>query len=893
MLLSSGLRYTLSDDNKLIRITEGKLELYAVTKEKIAGGRIFLRELSRGDVAFPATDEFQELVFELLATTDTKLEEIAYSSLDKKILVSYMQTFLFNITEISWVEMLIERGDNTFVSWKNGSSLFLKDKNTENIISAFQNELGIFVALLLARIAAENGKWGAKLAMRRKQNHDLVDQTIGLLLGEDVLPEDSESLSGARFFEETLFLVRIVAKSLSMPTEGIHLSPETSKRLNQRELLTRLTQKGGMNLRLVKLEPGWQKDDCGAMAGYYGKNKTPVALIPESPQSYKMVSKEHPKGVAVTEEIAGELFDEAYVFYAGLPPRKLSNKDLGKFILNHSFPKDLWTIVLASLAAGLLPLVTPIVTETIFQDIIPIFDREGLATVTQVVMVSGFTVAALSVVRSFAFLRLNMNVDLSLEAAMLSRILSMPTQFFRKYESGNIAARMQGLGLVSQLISGDMAGIILSFLCSFWSLILMCYYSWKLTAVGILLWAGYLLVTWLFMGKLLKYQKKHTEAANNTAGILQQIFAGLAKFRMRGAEAEAYNLWGKAFAEEWKWNYALRLTKNYSTVLTSAQPILLSFALYYYAFNQIAEVKDATLTLATFIAFQSAYTAFNLSLTTAIPALEEMMIIKPLLENLQPLLEAEPEDAEEKPEAGALRGAIELRHVSFAYEEGLPYVLDDLNFSIKPGENVAIVGKSGCGKSTLIRLLMGFEKPAKGAVYYDGYDLNELALPSVRSQLGVVLQGGQLMPGDIFRNITGINNLSQDDAWEAAKAAGVDEDIRQMPMGMQTMISEGSTAISGGQKQRILIARALAMKPAVIIFDEATSALDNRTQAIVTESLNKMKATRIVVAHRLSTIRNVDRIIVLDGGKVAESGTFDELAAAGGIFSSLVKRQVA
>jgi len=214
-------------------------------------------------------------------------------------------------------------------------------------------------------------------------------------------------------------------------------------------------------------------------------------------------------------------------------------------------------------------------------------------------------------------------------------------------------------------------------------------------------------------------------------------------------------------------------------------------------------------------------------------------------------------------------------------------------FLAKRGETVALVGRSGCGKSTFVRLLLGFEKPKYGAIYYDGQDLSELNLASVRTQMGVVLQNGQLMTGDIFSNIVGTMALTQEDAWAAAEAAGIAEDIRNMPMGMQTVISEGSSNISGGQRQRLLIARALVGKPAILVFDEATSALDNRTQAIVTESLKKMKATRIVIAHRLSTIRDADRILVMERGRIVESGTFDELKEKGGLFAQLVARQVA
>jgi len=294
---------------------------------------------------------------------------------------------------------------------------------------------------------------------------------------------------------------------------------------------------------------------------------------------------------------------------------------------------------------------------------------------------------------------------------------------------------------------------------------------------------------------------------------------------------------------------------------------------------------------AQFLAFSAAYSSFNATLNSLIPLVGQFFTVQPHIENLRPILDEEPEITDDKIDADVLTGKMKISELTFSYGEKLPDVLKDISFEVSAGENLAIVGKSGCGKSTLVRLLLGFEKPKKGAIYFDGQDLASLSLPSVRSQMGVVLQNGQLMQGDIFTNIIGTANLTQDDAWAAAEAAGIADDIRKMPMGMQTVIGEGSSNISGGQRQRILIARALAAKPAILIFDEATSALDNKSQAIVTKSIEKLHVTRIVIAHRLSTIRKCDRIIVMDGGKIAESGTFDELVKAGGLFSTLVKRQ--
>ncbi len=266
--------------------------------------------------------------------------------------------------------------------------------------------------------------------------------------------------------------------------------------------------------------------------------------------------------------------------------------------------------------------------------------------------------------------------------------------------------------------------------------------------------------------------------------------------------------------------------------------------------------------------------------------------IKPVLEMAQPLLAAEPEISEGKSVVSRLSGGIELNNVSFRYHENMPLVVDNLSLKIRPGQYVAVVGATGCGKSTLMRLMLGFESPQKGAVYYDGKDLAKIDLKSLRQKIGVVMQNGKLFSGDLFSNIViSAPWLTMDEAWQAAEMAGIADDIRRMPMGMHTVVSEGSGGVSGGQKQRLMIARAIAPKPQILMFDEATSALDNLTQKIVCESLDRLKCTRIVIAHRLSTIRQCDRIIVLDGGRIVEDGTYDSLIAQNGRFAELVARQ--
>jgi ABC-type bacteriocin/lantibiotic exporter with double-glycine peptidase domain len=295
---------------------------------------------------------------------------------------------------------------------------------------------------------------------------------------------------------------------------------------------------------------------------------------------------------------------------------------------------------------------------------------------------------------------------------------------------------------------------------------------------------------------------------------------------------------------------------------------------------------------AEYMAFNTAYgmvsgafmSLFGIALTAA--------NIRPTFEMAQPILRTEPEVSENKETLTRISGGIEIINLSFKYKENTPVIIDNLSLKITPGQYVAIVGKTGCGKSTLVRLLLGFEKPTKGGIFYDGKDINAIDLKSLRKHIGVVTQNGKLFQGDIYSNIVvAAPQLTLDEAWEAARIAGIDEDIRLMPMGMNTLISEGSGGISGGQKQRLMIARAVAPKPKLLIFDEATSALDNITQRKVSEALDEMDCTRIVIAHRLSTIRQCDRILVFDGGHIVEDGTYEELISNNGYFASLVERQ--
>ena len=901
MELQAGKRWRLKNADEYLLLQRGVIEVYAVTAGQESYRQEYLFALKAGQAVFPAFDEFGEIDILIYALEDCQLQVEKLANSSKENLYPQMQEWFKQLSCIRWVKSLADLGDNSLD--QNGMMLDEDIASCSDLLKCFEEKQRIFSMLQGIRFLSADKRLERRQNIISHQKERLVNDAIDNLLGEEeIFYEERNTEQRTKNLEEASFIIHLVQKSLRMGQSDISIPPERVKKLDSIGLIRRVAQKANVQLRLIKLEKNWYTKDCGTMIGYYGEKKEMAAIIPQTPGHYRLITRSMPEGIKITEDEANKLDMDAFLCYAGFPRRKMRIRDLLRFMFRQCWLSDYRTILLVSFFAGIIPLVTPVITETVFQNIIPIMDREGLVSVTQVLMVTSFTMAALSMIRSVSVMRIGSRLDMSVEAALWGRLLNMPEKFFRRFTTGELASRMRGFEALNEVLSGTFVSSVFNTLFSFWSLLLMCWYSLKLTAVAVVIWAIWCVITVAIYWRVLSYQRKLIAATNAEAGLVQQIFAGLGKFRVHGAEEQAYNLWSKVFGETWRWNLALRWQNNYNSIIGAAQPFILTMVLYYFAVyglqdssNTVADTEKVIIGIgyAQFLAFEAAFTAFNATLNSVIPLIGKFFSIQPHIENLRPILEEIPENTTDKVEADPLSGGIEVSHLSFAYGEDNKDVLHDISFQIAAGENVAIVGHSGCGKSTLVRLLLGFEKPRSGAIYYDGQSLAELSLPSVRSQMGVVLQNGQLMSGDIFTNIVGQAALTQDDAWEAAEAAGIADDIRAMPMGMNTVISEGSENISGGQRQRIMIARALAAKPAILIFDEATSALDNRTQSIVTESLNKLKTTRLVIAHRLSTIKECDRILVMDKGSLVESGTYEELVAKNGVFAKLVRRQVA
>ena len=465
------------------------------------------------------------------------------------------------------------------------------------------------------------------------------------------------------------------------------------------------------------------------------------------------------------------------------------------------------------------------------------------------------------------------------------RVLSLPADFFKQYSAGELSSRAQYIqSLCSMLIST----VLNTGLTSIFSLIYVSQifeYAPALVVPSLLIIFTTILFSLITTFYQMKYSKKQMEIAAEESGMSYALITGVQKIKLSGAEKRAYARWSKLYAKQVELTYNPPMFLRANGAFSSIISLTGALVMYFMSVQSGVSVAD-------YYAFNTAYGMVSGAFMSLAGIATTIAQFKPILEMAKPIMDAVPEVSEGKLVIDRLSGGIELNNVSFRYNENMPLVVDNLSLKIRPGQYVAIVGATGCGKSTLMRIMLGFEKPGKGAVYYDGKDLSGIDLKSLRRKIGVVMQNGKLFQGDIFSNITiSAPQLSMDEAWEAAEMAGIAEDIRRMPMGMHTIISEGSGGVSGGQRQRLMIARAIAPKPKILMFDEATSALDNLTQKIVSDSLDKLKCTRIVIAHRLSTIRQCDRIIYLEKGQIVEDGSYDELIAKNGKFAELVERQ--
>ena len=659
--------------------------------------------------------------------------------------------------------------------------------------------------------------------------------------------------------------------------------PDNLKDMNDQ--LEYLMRPYGIMRRTVKLSKGWYRDAIGAMLGMMKEDGRIVALIPDGLSGYRYHDFKTGKREKVNRQNGSLFSEDAIAFYKPFPAKKLGIPALMQYIVHTLSPSDFILIVLCAFAASLLGMFMPRLNNILFSTVIASASMQLLYAVTIFMVCVSISTMLMGAVKALVSARIKTKMEISVQAATMMRILSLPADFFKEYSSGELFMRAQYINQLCNLLVSAGLSTGLTSLFSLIYVLQIFKYAPGLVIPALAVTGVTVLLTILSSLMQMKISKRQMELSGKSTGLSYSLITGVQKIKLSGSEKRAFAKWGNLYAKQAQLSYNPPTFIKLNSVLNMAVSLTGTLVIYYGAVKTQLSIAD-------YYAFNTAYGMVSGAFMTLAGLALSIAQLKPILEMIKPILDTVPELSADKEVITRLSGSIELNNVSFGYCENMPLVIDDLSLKIRAGQYVAIVGKTGCGKSTLLRLLLGFERPQKGAIYYDGKDLNSIDLKSLRRKMGVVMQNGKLFQGDVYSNIViSAPWLTQKEAWEAAELAGIAEDIRHMPMGMNTLISEGSGGISGGQRQRLMIARAIAPKPKILMFDEATSALDNLTQKKVSESLDTLKCTRIVIAHRLSTIRQCDRIIVLDKGKIIEDGNYQELIDKGGYFARLVERQ--
>ena len=716
-----------------------------------------------------------------------------------------------------------------------------------------------------------------QIADRRAADEQLLEDSFAQIAGVILDRQSAERISDRRIATEHVIdeILKYYHEKNVKPDERIK-DPD--------DQLDQCLKKSGLMRREILLEDGWYRDSCGPVLAYTRKEGIPAALLPDLLGGYTWVD-EHGARQKVSKNWKEIFSEEAYCFYRPLPMRAIGIPDLLVYLKRCISLQDILLMVITALICTMSGLLIPEITRILTGPVLASGKVNVLGGAAVFLICAAVSTQLLGIAQRLASNRIEIKTSLGVQAAMMMRILSLPASFFRQYSPGEMKSRAMSVSSLCALLMGMVMSTTLSSLTSLLYVAQIFRFAAALVIPSVLIVLVNVCISAVSTFVQAGLDKKRMELSSKESGMSYAMITGIQKIRMAGAEKRMFARWLNLFSQGAQLSYNPPAFIKLNSVIFMAVSLCSNIILYFLAVQN-------HLSPSTYFAFMAAYGA----LSGAFSALSSIALsaaqIRPILEMAEPFLKAEPEVSPEREYVSDISGRIDLEHVSFRYDHDSKMILNDISLHVKPGDYIAIVGRTGCGKSTLVRLLLGFEKPESGAVFYDGRDLSALDLSSLRRRIGTVMQNGELFSGDIFSNIAiASSHLSLEEAWQAAETAGIADDIRKMPMGMSTYVSEGTGGFSGGQKQRLMIARAIASKPKLLIFDEATSALDNITQKKVTDALDAMGCTRIVIGHRLSTIRHCSRILVMDQGKIIEDGTYEELIAKNGAFAELVERQ--
>ena len=645
----------------------------------------------------------------------------------------------------------------------------------------------------------------------------------------------------------------------------------------------------GVRARRVRLEAGddWWRGDSTAMLAFRAEDGRPVALLPGMFGRYREIDPVSKSSARMTARRAAALKKEAWIFYRPLPSGNVKPSDLLRIALRGS-AADLARLVMAGFPGGLIKLLPALALGFVANHIVAGGSAGTLFAVAVTLAGFGLLGVLLHLLQCTAMMRLEGRSASRLEAAFWDRLMRLPPSVLHRHPAGDLATSGMTFQKLRDGLQGVVADSLLSIIFLLPALGLIYFYDAALGVIAIVFSLASLLVTLTLGLRQIPPYARMISAARRIAGRLFQIVGGIAKLRVENAEGSAFAIWARDYREQKRAELELGALEEHSRAFGAALPFLAAGVLLFTvaASGRTVPVGEFLVVYTVFVAFQSAIARLGESFGAVAAML-------PAFDQMSPLLAAVPETEVEGEPLESLGGEILFDHVSFRYDPDGPLILDDVTIRAGPGEFVAIAGASGAGKSTLFRLALGIDWPSAGAVYYDGRDLRRLNLKQVRRKIGAVPQSVGLHPQDLWDNLVSHHDeVVSEEVWSAVRVADIEDQIKGMPMGMMTMVGTSGAVLSGGESQRVTIARSVIGAPRIMLFDEATNWLDNESQAKVMRNLTALTSTRIVIAHRLSTLEQADRIYVLQAGKVVQSGSFKELIEVDGVFRELVKRQI-
>lgn len=782
----------------------------------------------------------------------------------------------------------------------------LPEDEEQAALDGFHAQAGQIIDRALRDRAEQGAALRRQRAERDRQVHHQALATLAALPRAAEHADDALAAPAAPQAVPHLTALHVVARVLDLTVKAPVAGDDAA------DLLRATLKASGIRWRPVLLRDGWWRKDSGPFLAWFETDDerdgaSALALLPSAKGKGYELHVPDGQVLAVDEDLAARLKPHARMLYRRLPDIGLDGWQLLRFGMRGNAGLTRRLAVLGALIAG-LALSVPFATSLLVEQVIP------RAMVNQhLILVGGLLAAALGggsfqMVRALSTLSLQGRLDWALQAGLFDRLLRLPAAFFAGYSAGDLADRVLGIQAMREKLSGAALTALQGLAFSLFSLGALFFFNVKMAVAGLALAALSLAVTAFAARRQMRHEITQADSRGRVEGLVFQILSGIAKLKTAAALHRGFAAWARSFAGQKTAAARAARVGNRLAVFHAAFPPLATVALLalaaWLAKNQGMEIKlhalgggdpakaPKLLEAGAVMGFLAAFGQFLAALTAFGQSLGDILAAVPLYRRAQPVLAALPEETGLRRDPGPLQGGVEFANVSFGYAKGGPRLMENLSLSIAPGEWVAVVGPSGSGKSTLLRLLLGFERPDGGEIFLDGKPLADLDMAAVRRQIGVVLQNGRVTGGSVLSNIVGASGLGLDDAWAAARQVGLDRDIDAMPMGMHTPLLDGAGTLSGGQRQRLLLARAMIRRPRLLVLDEATSALDNRTQAMVTETLAALPVTRVVIAHRLTSVQRAGRIIVMRAGAVAQQGRYQDLIETPGPFADMARRQM-